>query len=314
MRKSSSSKSGCINDEQPVVAQQCPDHVHSSTRQGDNRLNVPHSFTSFLEVELAIRSIFDDRGLSGEVEDPPQSPAVAFGSVHVAGSATGIAGDRNQTGCRGKVSGIGVRRHITGSDNEFRAEDRTDTGHGFDDRSLRMAAEGLTDLRVDTSELDVHCEDSVGDIGHQLRRNSLTRQDHILRRRRLPRNLGDTVRPAHPTFTKPQAQASASASPNGTRGLKTGQQHQRALVSPEVESPLERRKDTGESVTQTVDQPDSVSDEIGPMRGQQREFRGQLSRWGSTQTDHVGVEQFPRSHRHRGHRFSPPLDTRRTSC
>ncbi|NHP16923.1 recombinase family protein, partial [Rhodococcus sp. IC4_135] len=39
MRKSSSSKSGCINDEQPVVAQQCPDHVHSSTRQGDNRLN-----------------------------------------------------------------------------------------------------------------------------------------------------------------------------------------------------------------------------------------------------------------------------------
>jgi hypothetical protein len=61
---------------------------------------------------------------------------------------------------------------------------------------------------------------------------------------------------------------------------------------------FQRGKDAGHDVTQSVDHPDSVSDQIAAVRGQQSQFTGQIghridNRQVAPQTDglsdHVGI-------------------------
>jgi hypothetical protein len=83
-----------------------------------------------------------------KIEDVPQRAAVAAGFVQVAGPAPGVVGDRDEPGGCGEVAGAGEGAQVPGGDQQPGTQDGAESGHGLDDRGLRMLAECGGDLRV----------------------------------------------------------------------------------------------------------------------------------------------------------------------
>ena len=70
-------------------------------------------------------------------------------TVQVAGSASGIVGNGDQPGSCGEVASAGEGAQVSGTDQQYGAEERPEAGHGLDDRGLRMLVESLLDLLVE---------------------------------------------------------------------------------------------------------------------------------------------------------------------
>lgn len=138
--------------EDPSVTQQCPQNAGSSAGQGDDGLGVLAALATFLEVEVPVRSFADDAGLRGHVEHPPETAAVALGTVQVAGADSGVTRDGRQPRRRGQIVGVHVAGQVARGDDELGVEYPAHAGQRLDDLGLRVAAERLVDLLVDPLE------------------------------------------------------------------------------------------------------------------------------------------------------------------
>src|SRR3954453_21975523 len=95
--------------EDPVVTQECPQHVHPAAGERDHGLGVGEYLHAVFEVEVAVGAFTDDAALRRQVEHAAEAAAVTLGAVQVPGAAAGVAWHRGQPGRRGGGGGGGVR-------------------------------------------------------------------------------------------------------------------------------------------------------------------------------------------------------------
>ena len=87
-------------------------------------------------------------------------------TVQVAGSASGIVGNGDQPGSCGEVASAGEGAQVSGTDQQYGAEERPEAGHGLDDRGLRMLVESLLDLLVEGLQAFIEGEDAGCELGN----------------------------------------------------------------------------------------------------------------------------------------------------
>src|SRR4051812_49824905 len=101
--------------EDPVVTQECPQHVHPAAGERDHGLDVFESLAAFFEVEVAVGAFTDDAALRRQVEHAAEAAAVTLGAVQGPRAAARGAWAPDQprppgAGARVGVCGPGTRR------------------------------------------------------------------------------------------------------------------------------------------------------------------------------------------------------------
>ena len=122
-----------------TIAQQRPEDVDSTSCEGDDSLDMGASASSFLQVVVAVRSFAHHGGLRRQVEHVPQPATVSAWFVQISGSSPRIVGYWHQPGGRSQMPGGGKGPKVTSRDQQRRAENRSEPGHRFDDRTFWLA-------------------------------------------------------------------------------------------------------------------------------------------------------------------------------
>lgn len=113
MTASSALRGGRDGGEHPLVARECRPDIDAPAGERDHGLDVLEALAAFLAVEVLVRSVADDAGLRGQVEESEQSAAIALVQVS-AGAPSGGAVDRDQAGRRREVAAGPVLRSHCG--------------------------------------------------------------------------------------------------------------------------------------------------------------------------------------------------------
>ena len=178
------------------------------------------------------------------VEDALQASVIALRAVKIPADTAGVAGNGCKPGQSGEpVRGFEASDVAAGDGEEFRTEQRSETGEAFDDGRVRMLAKSCRDEFVDLGDLGVEGQDPVRECLHDLGGELLAGQRDVLAGGGLDCAAGQQRGIAGLAGSQPALQPCGTDAADRGRGLNAGQQRQRALAVAVVEAPLQGGED-----------------------------------------------------------------------